>query len=242
MSENCDLFATKILFKPKNKNNMLPTTDEITKQEIIDQLVWDDRIDTNKVYVRVQDGIVRLEGTVANNAAKAAAEKDSFLVTGVKNVENFLEVKLPPEANLPSDDVITENIENNLNWNSQINAANVRIKTTDGVVKLTGKVTTYWERKVAEEIAGNTNGVILVENELSVALIKSVEDAEIEIIIKNACKRNAMIDGDKINVRVKDGVVHFSGRVPNHGVKREINDIAIFTTGVKDIKDEMIID
>lgn len=221
---------------------MLPTTDEIIKQEIIDQMAWDDRINVNKVYVKVQDGIVRLEGTVTGHAAKEAAEKDSFLVTGVKKVENYLEVKLPPDTKLPSDTVINQNIENNLNWNSQINAANVRIKTTDGVVKLTGKVNTYWERKIAEEIARNTKGVILVENELAVALTMTVEDAEIEIAIKNACKRNALIDGDKIEVRVKDGVVYLSGRVPNHVVKREINDIAIFTTGIKDIKDEMTID
>lgn len=221
---------------------MLPTTDEIIKQEIIDQMAWDDRINVNKVYVKVQDGIVRLEGTVTGHAAKEAAEKDSFLVTGVKKVENYLEVKLPPDTKLPSDTVINQNIENNLNWNSQINAANVRIKTTDGIVKLTGKVNTYWERKIAEEIARNTKGVILVENELAVALTMTVEDAEIEIAIKNACKRNALIDGDKIEVRVKDGVVYLSGRVPNHVVKREINDIAIFTTGIKDIKDEMTID
>lgn len=221
---------------------MLPTTDEIIKQEIIDQMAWDDRINVNKVYVKVQDGIVRLEGTVTGHTAKEAAEKDSFLVTGVKKVENYLEVKLPPDTKLPSDTVINQNIENNLNWNSQINAANVRIKTTDGIVKLTGKVNTYWERKIAEEIARNTKGVILVENELAVALTMTVEDAEIEIAIKNACKRNALIDGDKIEVRVKDGVVYLSGRVPNHVVKREINDIAIFTTGIKDIKDEMTID
>lgn len=220
---------------------MIPTTDELIKQEIIDQLAWDDRVNANEIFVNVQNNIVRLEGTAPSYAAKLAAEKDAFSVTDVVMVENLLEVKLPPERTQPSDTVINGDVQSKLLSDSRIKLSDLNASTKDGVVTLSGNVDTYWQRRLAEDIAASSDGVILVENKLSVTLIKSAADAEIETAVKNACKRNALIDGDKIDVKVNDGIVLLRGKVPNNLVKREVNDIAIFTTGVKDIVDKMTV-
>lgn len=218
---------------------MIPTTDEMIKQEIIDQLAWDDRVDANKIFVHVHDYIVRLEGTVPSYAAKLAAEKDAYSVTDVIRVENLLEVKLPSESTHPSDAIINSDVESKIRSDSRIKSPDLKANTKDGIVTLTGNVDAYWQRRLAEDIVASSDGVILVENKLSVTLIKSAADAEIETAIKNACKRNALIDGDKIDVKVHKGIVLLRGKVPNNLVKREVNDIAIFTGGVVDIVDEM---
>ncbi len=123
---------------------MSPTFAEIKKQDIIDQLTWDNRVNANEVYVKVQDNTVQLKGTVPTYASKVAAEKDAYEVSGVTRVENELEVEIATDIARPTDLEITESIENKLIWNSQINSANIRIDTVEGIVTLSGVVDSYW--------------------------------------------------------------------------------------------------
>lgn len=55
---------------------MSPTSAEIKKQDIIDQLTWDNSVNANEVYVNVQESTVQLKGTVPTYASKVAAEKN----------------------------------------------------------------------------------------------------------------------------------------------------------------------
>jgi osmotically-inducible protein OsmY len=76
---------------------MIPSNDEMIKQEIIDHLAWDDLVDANEIFVRVKDNVVRLEGYASSYAAKLAAEKHAYKVADVIRVQNLLKVKLPTE-------------------------------------------------------------------------------------------------------------------------------------------------
>ena len=53
-------------------------------------------------------------------------------------------------------------------------------------------------------------------------------------------KRNS-IDDKKINVSVKNGVVNLTGIVRNHFTKRQAYNIAMYTTGVVDVVDDIVI-
>ena len=97
---------------------MSPTSDEIKKQEIVDQLVWNNSVDANDVRVEVINGMVTLEGTVPSYAAKMAAEREAYLVSGVTSVENLIEVELPAEVPPPGDVEIARNVESKLLWNN----------------------------------------------------------------------------------------------------------------------------
>ncbi len=218
---------------------MSPTFAEIKKQDIIDQLTWDNRVNANEVYVKVQDNTVQLKGTVPTYASKVAAEKDAYEVSGVTRVENELEVEIATDIARPTDLEITESIENKLIWNSQINSANIRIDTVEGIVTLSGVVDSYWEKNLAEDIALYTNGVIEVVNKLSVTLAKSIVDIDIEEDIKNTYRRIGLARHDEITVSVTDGVVRLSGVVPNYRVKREAYNIAMYTAGVVDVIDDL---
>jgi osmotically-inducible protein OsmY len=85
---------------------------EIIKQDIVDHLAWDDSIDANEVYVHVENGNVQLKGKVPNFSAKIAAAQDAYMVAGVKNVDNQLEVGYQHTGKLPDDTAITSNIIN----------------------------------------------------------------------------------------------------------------------------------
>ncbi len=225
----------------KNQIVMNPTSEEIKKQEIVDQLAWNDSVNANDVTVTVKGNTVMLEGSVPTYAAKKAAEEEAYLVGGITSVENMLEVVFPPEFTLPTDEEIKSNVEVRLLWNNQINASKIIVETDEGFVTLSGEVESYWEKILAEDIATSTQGVVGVINKLLVMPRKTSIDIDIENDIKKAYQRSALVDENAIEVSVKDGVVRLTGEVPFFVMKKEALDIAFYTSGVIDIVDDISI-
>lgn len=220
---------------------MKKNTDEFIKQEILDQLIWDTSVDANDVFVDVADGVVQLSGVVPTYTAKIAAEKNAYRVAGVLKVENLIEVELLPEITIPIDTEITNMVESKLLWNDQIDATNIDVETLNGVLTLTGNVNSYWEKSLAKNLAVATRGVKHVENNLAVFVGKTFADIDIENDIKNAFKRNILIEADKIDVSVKNGIAHLTGIVPSIAMKEEAFNTAMMTAGVLDVTDDIII-
>lgn len=216
--------------------------EEKIKQKVIDQLTWDDSVNANDIQVEVQDSTVQLRGTVPNYTAKLAAERDALNVPGVLNLESFLKVEFPPRITLPGDPEISRNIKNMLTLNNRINAINIDVSTTDGVVTLSGTADSYWEKYEAENLANTAQGVVEVVNKIEVKPVKSVIDQEIEDDIRRAYERSGLIDESKIDVTVKNGIAHLIGVVENSLIKKEAHKTALYTTGVVDVIDEITIE
>ena len=215
--------------------------DEFIKQEITDQLIWDTRVDAGDVIVNVVDGVVKLSGAVPTHTAKIVAEKNACRVADVVRVENLIEVKLLPEIIISADIDITNMIENKLAWDDQIDATNIDIETVNGVVTLTGTVNSYWEKSLAKNLALATKGVKDVENNLAIVSGKIFADNDIENEIKSAFKRNVLIDVDKLDVSVKNGIAHLTGNVPFYPMKEEALNVALMTAGILDVADDIIL-
>ncbi len=216
-------------------------TDEFIKQEITDQLIWDARVDATDVIINVVDGVVQLSGAVPTHTAKIAAEKNAHRVADVVRVENLIEVKLLPEIRMSIDIDITNMIENKFAWDDQIDATNIEVKTVNGAVTLTGTVNSYWEKSLAKNLALATKGVQHVENNLAIVSGKIFDDNDIEDDIKRAFKRNVLIDANKIDVSVKNGIAHLTGKVPFYPMKEEAFNVAMMTAGILDVADDIII-
>ena len=220
---------------------MSPFKEEIIKQEIIDQLTWNDSVNANDIFVNVQDGHVELRGNVSNYTAKMAAERDAFQINGVSHVDNYLKVAFPPSVTLPDDSEIESNVESMLSWNTEIDASNIEVKVSNNIVKLSGEVNSYWEKFLAISLTNSIRGVVEVDSNLIVRPALEAKDSKIEEDIKNAFKRTYLIDEEDISVKVKDGVVHLRGSVPNYLIKIQAHNIAVYTSGVVDVVDELII-
>ena len=220
---------------------MAALPEEIIKQKIVDQLTWDDSVNANDIHVEVHESTVQLKGTVPNYTAKLAAERNALNVPGVLNLESYLRVEFPPRITLPDDAEISRNIKNMLTLNNNINAINIDVTTSGGIVTLSGRADSYWEKFDAEDIANTAMGVVEVLNEITVKPVKSVIDEEIREDIVKAYERSSLIDDGSINVNVKNGIVHLTGEVPNILIKNEAFSKALFTTGVIDVIDEITI-
>jgi osmotically-inducible protein OsmY len=106
-------------------------------------------------------------------------------------------------------------VEAELNFEPSINAAEIGVSVKDGVVTLTGRVPSYWEKVAAERAAARVASVKAVANELEVRLPGSSErtDEDIARAAVDALKWNVLVPQDRIKVKVSKGWVTLEGTV-----------------------------
>jgi len=218
------------------------SSDKVKKQEIIDQLTWNDSVNADNIQVKVSGNTALLEGIVPNYASKISAAINANMIRGINYVENNLKVELPVKSNLPDDKEITENIMNTLKWQSNVSTENLKVESNEGIVTLSGTVETLWGKNQAEDIVNGIHGVIGVVNKLDVNMSRTVKDIEIEEDINKAFERSTIIDENKISVGVNKGSVHLTGAVANFPIKKEAIDIATYTKGVSNVIGDITIE
>lgn len=135
--------------------------------------LWSDaRVKVNQIEVETTQGLVMLRGTVDSEEARRASEEIVKGVSGVKDVQNDLEVAEGPVAQTSGvqDDVITASIKDHItrDLNQRLKQANIGVRTNDGVVALTGEVPDLSTSEHASWTAWKTSGVKDVKNALNV--------------------------------------------------------------------------
>ncbi len=210
-------------------------TSETVKKDVVDQLYWDGRVDASSVSVQVDGGCVRLSGTVPTYTAKEAARADAWEVPGVVLVEDDLTVDGPRP--LPSDEILKGNVESVLSWNADVDAADISVDVLAGEVTLKGTVDSLWKKLRAEDVVYGIIGVTDVVNELAIVPTADILDETIAREVVEAIDRRIGIDAETITVEVVDGVVTLSGMVPDWFAKNAAYRAALYTTGVKGVRD-----
>ncbi|MBD3339206.1 MAG: BON domain-containing protein [Candidatus Lokiarchaeota archaeon] len=215
---------------------------EEIKKKVVDQLYWDNRVDSTDISVEVHNGIVKLHGKVPNYNAKGAASADARTIKGVTAVENDIKVEFAPSTFVPSDSEIKSNIESLFRLNYTLDAKDLNISVTAGVATLEGSVDAFWKRKRAEEIASDANGVIDVINKITIVPTKNFLDKDIAEDIIDAITRNLSVNVSNVDVAVENGKVIFKGSVKDWNAYNAAMDAARYTAGVIDIDDNLVIE
>ena len=117
------------------------------------------------ITIRVNDGVVTLDGNVPSFAEKCLAGVLAWWVPGSRDVVNGLAVE-PLEED--SDDEITEAVRVALEKDPFVDAGQIRVATANRVVTLAGLVPTDAERDMAEFDAWYVFGVDRVTNRIAV--------------------------------------------------------------------------
>ena len=106
-------------------------------------------------------------------------------------------------------------VEGELMWEPSVNAAEIGVAAKDGIVTLTGRVSSYWQKVSAERAASRVLGVKAIVNELEVKLPISSErtDEDIARAALSALSWNVSVPSDRIKVKVSKGWVTLEGTV-----------------------------
>lgn len=138
-------------------------TDTDIAEAVVNALKWHSGVRDEKIKIKVENSIVRLEGEVEwefeRNTAKSAIEN----LSGVKGVINMITIK--PRI-VPSD--VTKRINAAFHRSATIDASNISAEISGSKVILRGSVRSYSEKEDAENAAWNAPGVVSVQNELKV--------------------------------------------------------------------------
>jgi osmotically-inducible protein OsmY len=139
-------------------------SDSDIAQSVRNALVWDASLPDEQIKSTVDKGWVTLEGQVDFWYQVGDAARIIGRLNGVHGVTNLLTVKAKPvdEAKLRS------SIEDALRRQIEREAQHIDIKSTDGVVTLSGTVHSWAEKEAIENVARFAPGVRKLDNKLIV--------------------------------------------------------------------------
>lgn len=123
--------------------------------------------------VDVKDGIVTLHGIADNQAQKELTTEYAKDIDGIKDVNNEMSVSTTMKEKQSvgdkiDDASITALVKVTLLSHRSTSALNTSVITTNGAVVLTGKASNSAEKNLATKLAGDVNGVLSVQNNMTV--------------------------------------------------------------------------
>lgn len=144
---------------------------------------------------------------------------------------------------MKTDSEIKKDVLDELKWDASINETEVGVAVKDGIVTLTGYLSSYIEKIAAEKAAKRVEGVKAVVENIEVKLISSSKRTDLDIA-KAAVDRltwDSSVPKDAIIVKVEDGWVTLEGNV-NWNYQKEAAKKAIQNLwGVKGVTNLVVI-
>lgn len=144
-----------------------------------------------------------------------------------------------PMGQQVSDSWITSKVKSKLAADPEVNPFEIDVDTNDGVVRLSGVVESESDRREAEQIARDTDGVKRVVNQIDVgerSMGAQMSDAGITSKVKAKLAADPQVTAMNVDVDTIEGVVTLTGLVRTEDQKVEAEELARATDGVKDVR------
>ena len=212
--------------------------DSQTRQDVLDELMWDPSISEKAIGVAVKDGIVTLAGFVESYAQKYNAERAAERVSGVRGVVEELAVNIPSTTGR-SDAEIAQAAANALEWDIEV-PEDVKVKVERGWLTLEGNVQWQFQKTAAERAVRFLTGMRGVSNFISVKP-KLASPMEVSSKIKDALRRKAEADADRVTVETRDGKVTLRGTVRSFVEREDAENAAWSAPGVSEVEDRIVV-
>ncbi len=213
---------------------MTKLTSSKLQHEVLDELEWDPSVDSTKIGVTVENGVVTLTGHVRSYSEKLAADRIAKRVKDVDAVANEIEVKLDGERD---DSDIAAAALDALRWNVTLPKDKVKVTVAKGWLTLQGDLEWDFQRRAAFDAVRNLRGVRGVTD--NIAIIPKLKAGDVKEKIEAALRRKAELDAKKISVETSNGRVTLRGDVRSWVEREDAVEAAWAAPGVHNVVDEL---
>lgn len=116
---------------------------------------------------------------------------------------------------MKTDEQLKKDVMDELDWEPSINASQVGVAVSNGVVTLTGHLDLYAQKYAIEKAVARVEGVKAIAVEMDVKLEPDHKrsDTEIAAAVESALRWHALVPDEKIQVKVEKGRVTLTGEV-----------------------------
>ncbi len=138
---------------------------------------------------------------------------------------------------MKTDEMIQKDVMEELRWDPILNACQIGVGVSDGVVTLSGEVNTYQQKIATEQAAKRVEGVKAVAQEVIVVPLFGSQPSDVQIAhaIVSSFEWHTEIPNKKLEVKVQKGWVTLEGEVnwnyQRQAAERTVNSIG----GVKGV-------
>lgn len=114
-----------------------------------------------------------------------------------------------------ADEEIRRDVTSELEWDTRVEDSTIGVTVDDGVVTLTGTVTSFAKKQAAQEAAHRVPGVLDVANDIIVTITggRARSDTEIARAVRDALEWDVLVPDDQIHSTVVNGWVTVEGTV-----------------------------
>jgi len=140
-------------------------TDTEIAEAVVNALKWHTTVQEDRLKIKVENGVVTLEGEVDWNFQREAARDSVNNLAGVRQINNFITVK--PKVTATD---VKQKITQALQRHALIDAGKITVEILGNKIILRGTVRSIAERDDAEHAAWSAPGVAIVENKLAIEL------------------------------------------------------------------------
>ncbi len=135
---------------------------------------------------------------------------------------------------------IVNQIKKALREKMQLSSMDINVDCRQGNVILSGIVDVLSEKIFAEKIASKIDGVVSVENGITIGMDSNISDSHIKYEIENKIYEEEENDSlSNVGVDVKSGTAILMGHVENSSDKRKALELASSSRGVANVVDSI---
>jgi osmotically-inducible protein OsmY len=138
---------------------------------------------------------------------------------------------------MKTNEQLQKDVQDAIKWQPLLQAAEVGVTAKDGVVSLTGIVSSFTKKLEAEKAAKGVLGVKAVVEDIHVKFANDLSKTDLDLAneVLSGMKWNWSIPNDKIQVKVEDGWVTLDGAVQWNYQRDAAKNSATDLIGVKGV-------
>jgi osmotically-inducible protein OsmY len=140
-----------------------------------------------------------------------------------------------------TDAQIKDHVIRELKWDTRVDENEIGVEVKQGVVSLTGYVTSWGKKVGAADAAHRVHGVLDVANDIKVRFPGSPErtDADVAKAVRQALEWDVFVPQKRIQSTVSDGLVTLKGTVDFYGQKQDAEHAIRNLEGVRGVINEI---